>query len=203
MSADGIVEGYARNYQFPLVLVIGGAASNEDNRLTKTGIGTYDFDASKSSFWDATYAIYGEANDLSAAEVKSICKKHNCSPIVFTDVCPYGVPNGTNKLDIYKEVSADEYVAHINNIFSLDSIIKRLELGLVILGSGHEELLDAANEYIKKKCEEKKILWVETPFVLSHYKKKENIEALRAKDCMPVLRKIHAKFLEETGKASS
>ena len=219
MSADGIVEVYAKteDYQFPLVLVIGREANNEDNRLGKAGIGTYDFREHEGcSFWNISFSMYGEANNIKsvstmAAAVKTIFnpdkkrfkldekQKPGCCPIVFSDVCPQGIPSGTKEADAYEKVFEREWREHIENIFSLDKIIKRL--ALVVL-SGHHKELRVASKYTMEQCDEWKIPYVETEFMYGENLSKI-MEQLKQANMIPTLQDVHKKFLEETGKAGS
>ena len=191
MSADGIVEVYAKteDYQFPLVLVIGRAANNEDNRLEKEGVGTYDFRKhEQTAFWNVAFAAYGKPNDLRVEEVKNIFEERSSAPVVFSDASPKGLPS-TGRQDY--DVSESEISAHINNIFSLD-IIKRVVLVVLSGHEKHEKLL-YASDLIIEKCNERKILGVKTPFMYGE-NQQEIIEKLKKANAFPILQEIHKKF---------
>ena len=211
MSADGIVEVYAKteDYQFPLVLVIGRAANNEDNRLEKEGVGTYDFRKhTQTDFWLSSFSVYGQANNIEltkpaknmAAAVKNIFEKRSCSPVVFSDATPQGLPF-KGKQD-YSGLSDSEISAHINNIFSLKSIIKRVVL-VVLSGHDLDEKLGVASKLIKEKCGECKIQNVVETMYMTRINQPKNIEKLKKENVFPMLQEVHTKFLEETAKASS
>ncbi len=70
--------------KFPLILVMGREPNLNDAHALELTAGAYDFDAHpRCNFWNQAYGALASLAGMTAAQLKSVCRNNNASPIVF------------------------------------------------------------------------------------------------------------------------
>lgn len=184
-----LITTYKHTLEFnsDVILVVGREPNEASQFITRTG--KYDFDsAPKCAFWNQSYGSIGRIAGLNSQSLKQICRATNASPIAFTDGSPIPIKNHVSNKNLLREkISTQQIEQHVENIFSLDSVINKTTL--VIL-SGHESgslskkahaLFKHSSHEIQRNCEERGITCISIPFLYGN-NQPEILETLAAND---------------------
>ena len=167
------VYGQTEKRDFPLILII-GREPNNDIPL-RYEVNKYDFDYSpeerKCAFWNMSFKLIGEQNNLNVREIKQKFIDNNSSFIIFSDSSPQTQKNNkNNKIKIRRNIPEEKIKEHIKKILSED-IIKRVEL-VLLSGIDEKRGLERNLKCLKEYCTKLGIHYEEIPFLYgSNYKK--------------------------------
>lgn len=150
----------------PLILVVG----REPNSSTpfRSTIGNYPLEAQiyngkkrTVAFWDQSYGTIGKTAGLSCSALKSVARRVDASPIVFTDVMPtpavYAAGSDAPR-KAREDADEDTIFAHHKNIFSMREVIDRVTV-VILAGHRHgnfkvreRKMLGQATSSLAKQC---------------------------------------------------
>lgn len=123
--------------KLPLILVVGREPSNEGCFVPSLGI--YNFDhASQCAFWNESYAVIGKLYGMSGQELKSLCRRHNTSPVAFTDISPVLIRNSDSR-EARERLTTEQMDDHIKSMLPLIDQLDRVAL-VVLTGQRHGTL---------------------------------------------------------------
>jgi hypothetical protein len=150
----------------PLILVVGREPNN--SAPFRPTIGNYPLEAQiyngkkrTVAFWDQSYGTIGKTAGLSCPALKSVARRVDASPIVFTDVMPIPAiytPGSNAPRKAREEADEDTIFAHHENIFSMREVIDRVTV-VVLAGHRHgnfkvreRKMLGQATASFAKQC---------------------------------------------------
>lgn len=178
---------------FPLILVIGREPNS--SKTIDNIIGSYDFEeCPKTQFWNISYSVIAGTHEWEGKKLKRKCKQWNESPIIYADALPIGIPNKTkNKDAIRRELAPAAIQKHIDNLFSHDHIIERVQL---VIASGLDgPRFRVARKKIQELCEKRGKKFVRVPYF--HGVNKQKIEEALSQKTRGKIRKVLNTFKDQ------
>lgn len=140
--------GQTTQKKFPLIMIVGREPNN--STMSDSTIGNYDFKKySNCAFWNIAFSLFGHCNSKNTNEIKQTFKNSNCSPIIFTDASPKGIPNiETNKRQFRNTLTHQDFDHQIEVIFN-NPLITRVKL-IFLSGLTDTNFLYFREQFIKK-----------------------------------------------------
>lgn len=163
--------GSSADASFPAILVFGREYNNNSAHRVR-GLGEYCFRCSpRSLFWNRTYRL--AARISGHQDFKAACIARNQSPIMFSNVLPQPIPNAlsaSEKGRLRARIRPDALAQHIDGIFSMDSVIRRVRL--VILSGVDDAVFRPGVAKIREHCEQHKVTVREIAYLGSRQRSK-------------------------------
>ncbi|MEO7908340.1 MAG: hypothetical protein ABIV47_01695, partial [Roseiflexaceae bacterium] len=159
-----LLQSYAETLQqtFPLILVIGREPNT--NLPISDQHGQYNFDDyPRCAFWNISYSTVAATVQLTAAELKSHCRKQRGSPILYADALPIGLKHSVaDKHGQRARLEAHAIRDHIAAVFAYRPLLDRV--GLVIVSGLEAAVFEPARSAIAIQCDNQRIPHYQLPF---------------------------------------
>ena len=170
--------GETNQKTFLTILVIGREYNGIGDATSYAG--PYDFKASpRSLFWNRAYCLVGRVTNQDRP-LKYYSKKYGISPIIFGNMLPTSIPNGSqNKLAVRGNIGAISVNQHLNNIFSQD-LVKRAEV--IILSCGPQKAFEGGSATVLNWASDNKKALIKLPYLGSRIGNEEIYKCLSVKD---------------------
>jgi hypothetical protein len=100
-------------------------------------------------FWNIAFSLVGTYNSKNTNEIKQIFRTSKCSPIIFTDASPKGIPSReSNKRQFRNTLTHQDFDHQIEVIFN-NPLIARVRL-IFLSGLTDTNFLYFREQFIKK-----------------------------------------------------
>lgn len=164
--------GSTERQTFPLILVFGREFNNNEPIARPYRMGSYCLCpgcAPGASFWNCSYSWAGRTARFD--DLKAIVRKHDSSPIVFSNALPNPIPNGEGrKQELRGQIPLDEIRNYLQWIFE-SGIIARVKC--ITMSGLTDAPFKAARDFIDQKCAEQEIHTIRVPYFV-----RESIEKI-------------------------
>ena len=189
--------GDTEKTEFPLILTVGREPNCDDILTDNIGqIDKSEFSSMPGGVWVTAYTQFAKqyiGEKGTSGFLKSICFEKDCSPIVFTNAFPMGIPQEVSDKASIRKKLVSSIPEHINNLFSKE-IISRVKL-VVHHGSDQSEASSLASKLIREKCTNIGIPYCSTAFF-------DNRNSAKIQNSLKVVRsEIQAIFIDFTENA--
>ena len=153
--------------QLPLILVVGREPNNP--HPFRSTIGKYPLEAKQYgtgrkrtvAFWDQSYGTIAKTAGMDCASLKTVARRVNASPILFTDAMPipatYAAGSDAPRR-AREETDERAILEHHENIFSMQRVVNRVSV-VVLAGHRHgsfskreRQMLEYATESLASHC---------------------------------------------------
>ena len=192
------VWGTTVEQKHPLILTIGrepNYGAKLDNSIKELNVG--QFLSMSGGVWTTVYTQMAKQlcrTQGSASMLKMLCHKTNCSPILFSNAFPMGIPNDVQDKETIRKQWASEIPAHISYLFSLN-LSERVRL-VIHHGANNSEHSRLASRHIQEHCRRRGIPYVSSPFF-------HNRNSTKIQDALSpvnnIVRSVFSEFSIETG----